>query len=148
IVGIAATVIGLFAATWCYGAAGDIYREYVSSRAVSNFLGFVTVFLLVMLAGTLLGRLLQMLFKWVGIGWLDRVLGGCFGLVRGLLVAIVIVMILMAFTSNPPPRSVAESALAPYVMDSSHLMSRIAPRELTEGFQRSYDMMRDAAKSI
>lgn len=148
VVGIAATLIGLLAATWFYGTAGDVYREYVSSKAVSNFLGFATVFLLVILAGALVGRLLQVLFKWAGITWLDRILGGCFGFLRGVLVATVIVMILMAFTTSPPPRSVAGSAVAPYVMDASRMFSRIAPHELTEGFKRSYDMLREAAKGI
>lgn len=148
VVGIAATVIGLLVATWFYGAAGDLYRDYVSSKAVSNFLGFATVFLLVVLAGVLVGKLLQILFKWAGITWLDRILGGCFGFVRGVLIAIVIVMILMAFTMNPPPRSVADSAVAPYVLDASRMLSKAAPHELTEGFQKSYDMLHDAAKTI
>lgn len=148
VVGIVSTIVGLVVATWFYGAAGGFYREYVSSKAVSNFLGFATVFLLVILAGALLGRLLELVFKWAGISWLDRILGGCFGLARGLLVAVAIVMMLMSFSMTNPPDSVANSAVAPYVLDAAHLFSKMAPRELTDGFQRSYDTLRDAAKTL
>src|SRR4051794_4442033 len=94
VVGIVATLIGLTVATWFYASAGDLFREYVSSKAVSNFLGFATIFLLVVLGGVLVGRLIAMLFKWAGISWLDRMLGGCFGFLRGMLIAIVVVMVL------------------------------------------------------
>src|SRR5262245_54213001 len=78
-IGIGATVAGVLMALWFYGSAGSIFTEYVSSRMVSNFLGFVAVFGLVVLAGALIGRLLAMLFKWAGLSWLDRMLGACFG---------------------------------------------------------------------
>ncbi len=142
VIGIVSAILAVILATWFYGTAGSMFAEYVSSKAVSNFLGFVLVFLLVLVAGALLGRLLAMLFKWVGIGWLDRTLGGCFGLVRGLLVSTVIVMILMAFSLAQPPRAVAGSTLAPYVMDAARLFSKAAPRELTDGFASSYEKLR------
>jgi len=139
VVGITATILGFVLAIWFYGAAGSVYAEYVSSRAVANFLGFVTVSALVIVAGALIGKLLAMLFKWVGLSWLDRTLGGCFGLLRGLLVATVIVMVLMAFSMKPPPRSVVESAIAPYVIEASRLFSRMAPHDLTLGVSESYE---------
>jgi uncharacterized membrane protein required for colicin V production len=111
---------------------------------VANFLGFVAVFALVVLTGAIIGRLLAMAFKWAGIGWLDRTLGACFGLLRGLVVSIAIVMILMAFSVNPPPSSVVESEIAPYVLEAARIFSKTAPRELTEGFQKSYQMVHEA----
>jgi membrane protein required for colicin V production len=142
VIGIVAAVLAVIMATWFYGTAGSVFTEYVSSKSVSNFLGFVMVFLLVLVAGALIGRLMAMLFKWVGLSWLDRTLGACFGLVRGLLVATVIVMILMAFSLTQPPKAVASSTLAPYVMDAARLFSKAAPRELTDGFAASYEKIR------
>jgi membrane protein required for colicin V production len=144
VVGITATLAAFFLAIWFYGAAGSIFLDYVSSKSVANFLGFVVVFLLVILAGAVIGRLLAMIFKWAGIGWLDRTLGACFGLLRGMVVSIAIVMILMAFSVNPPPSSVVESEIAPYVLEASRIFSKAAPRELTEGFQKSYQMVHEA----
>lgn len=144
VVGITATLAAFFLAIWFYGAAGSIFLDYVSSKSVANFLGFVAVFALVVLTGAIIGRLLAMAFKWAGIGWLDRTLGACFGLLRGLVVSIAIVMILMAFSVNPPPSSVVESEIAPYVLEAARILSKTAPRELTEGFQKSYQMVHEA----
>ena len=139
VVGITATILGFVLAIWFYGTAGSIYAEYVSSRAVANFLGFVTVSALVILAGALIGKLLAMVFKWVGLSWLDRTLGGCFGLLRGLLAATIVVMILMAFSTKPPPRSVVDSTIAPYVIEAARLFSKAAPNDLTQGVAESYE---------
>ncbi|MCS7023361.1 MAG: CvpA family protein [Bryobacteraceae bacterium] len=144
VVGIASTFAAFFLAAWFYGAAGSTFREYVSSKEVANFLGFIAVFLLVILSGAVFGRLLAMAFRWAGVGWLDRTLGACFGLFRGLLISIAIVMIVMAFSLNPPPSSIVQSSLAPYVLDAARLFSKAAPRELTEGFHNSYEKVRQA----
>lgn len=141
-IGISAAVLAVILSLWFYGTAGALFKDYVASKSISNFLGFIVVFSLVILCGTLLGKLLAMLFKKAGLSWLDRTLGGCFGLLRGLLVSVIIVMILTAFSLNPPPSSVVESTIAPYVIDASRVIARIAPHELTEGFQTSYEKIR------
>ena len=61
---------------------------------------------------------------------------------RGLLAATIFVMILMAFSLHPPPQAIQESTLAPYVLDASRLFSKAAPKELTEGFQNSYEKLK------
>lgn len=142
VVGITAVLLALVLALWFYGAAGSIFVEYVSSRSVANFLGFVSVFVLVVLAGALAGRLLAALFKFAGVGWLDRIFGGCFGLLRGLLVSAVLVMILTAFSIHPPPRAVVDSAIAPYVLDAARVMAQLAPKELTDAFHDGYEKIR------
>lgn len=143
-IGITATILGFILALWFYPVAGSVFMEYVSSRAVANFLGFILVSMGVILIGALLGRLLAMVFKWAGLSWLDRTLGACFGFLRGLLVAIVIVMILMAFSLKPPPQSVVDSAIAPYVLEAAHILSKAAPNELTKGFTESYEKLKEA----
>ena len=142
VVGITATILGFLLALWFYSAAGDVYAEYVSSRAIANLLGFITVSALVIIAGALIGKLLAMLFKWVGLSWLDRTLGACFGAIRGLLAAVVIVMVLMAFSTKPPPRSVVNSTIAPYVIEAARVFSNIAPQDLSQGVAESYDKIR------
>ena len=58
--------------------------DYVSSRAIANLIGFfVDLRGAVLMLGAIVGRILAKFFKWVGLSWLDRLLGGAFGLVRG-----------------------------------------------------------------
>jgi len=54
-------------------------------------LAYVVVFIAVLIAWGILAWLLSRLVKAVGLGWLDRVLGGLFGALRGGLVILALV---------------------------------------------------------
>ena len=83
------------------------------------------------------------LVKAAGLSWFDRFLGASFGLVRGLLLAIALVLAIVAFTpGDKAPRSVIRSRLAPYLIDASHVVATMAPRELREGFKKHYDRVK------
>ncbi|MCL5743152.1 MAG: CvpA family protein, partial [Acidobacteria bacterium] len=94
--------------------------------------------------GALVGKLLGLLLKWAGLSWLDRLMGGVFGLLRGLVFAIALVLALLAFTPNPPPRSVVQSRIAPYVIDAAHLCANLAPREVRDRVAQSYEEVKKA----
>jgi membrane protein required for colicin V production len=145
---IAATIVGILLATWTYGLAGGFLLDYVSHKSVANFIGFFIVFGAVVLVGAILGRLLAKLFKWVGLGWLDRLMGAGLGLVRGALVALAVVMILCAFSRNPPPSSVVHSRAAPYLIEAANLVASLAPRELRDGFDSSYEKVKQLWKEM
>ena len=63
-------------------------------------LAFVAIFLLTLTLATLVGLLLSKLVRKVGLGGLDRTLGGLFGLVRGWLIALALAL-LAGLTSLP-----------------------------------------------
>lgn len=142
VIGFAAAILGLVLATWCYGTAGSFLIPYVSHKSIANLLGFVLVFSVIVLLGALAGRLAALVFKWIGLSWLDRLLGGLFGFVRGMLFAIVVVMVLLAFSWEPPPHAVVNSAIAPYVIDAAGVLAWIAPREVKDGFHNSYERVK------
>ncbi len=143
-IGLAAAVAGFLCALWFYGAAGSFLLPYVSHRGIANFIGFLLIVTGFLAAGALVAKLLSVLLKWAGFSWLDRLLGGVFGLVRGLVVAIALVLALLAFTPKPPPRAVVESRIAPYVIDAAHVCAYLAPREVREGVSDSYAKVKDA----
>lgn len=144
VVGLATAVIAIVASLWLYGSMGSMLREYVSHESISNLLGFAIVFALVSFAGALLGRILQKLLRWTGLGWLDRLMGAGLGLVRGGLVAILMLLIVSAFTRNPPPDFVTRSRLAPYLIEASSVLALMAPRELRDAFHATYERAKKA----
>jgi membrane protein required for colicin V production len=144
VIGLIAAVVGLLSALWFYGAAGSFLLPYVSYKGVANFLGFLGVFLGVVLVGTLVGAVVKKVLKAAGLGWLDRVLGGAFGVLRGLLISIVLVLALMAFTQKPPPSSVVNSRVAPYVIDAANICAHLAPREVRDAVSQSYQKVVEA----
>jgi membrane protein required for colicin V production len=141
-VGFVATILALLGGLWFYGTAGSFFLPHVSSKALANCIGFFLIFCALIALGALVGRLLAWMFKWVGLSWLDRLMGAAFGAVRGLILAIVVVMALLAFSSAPPPRSVVHSRIAPYVIDAARAVVAFAPRELKDEFHRSYEKVK------
>jgi len=143
-IGLAAAITGFLCALWFYGAAGSFLLPYVSHKGIANFIGFLLIFVAFLILGALTGKLLSVMLKWAGLSWLDRLLGGVFGLVRGLVAAIALVLALLAFSPTPPPRSVVVSRVAPYVIDAAHICAYMAPREVREGVTDSYTKVKDA----
>ena len=114
IIGLASVILALALGTWFYGVAGGYLMPFVSSREIANFLGFVLVFVAVMLAGSTISALAGRLLKVTGLSWFDHLLGAAFGVARGLLLATALVMAIMAFSpGGQPPGSVVRSRLAP-----------------------------------
>ena len=143
-IGLAATILAFLLAAVYYPEAGRPLREYTSSVGVANFLGYIAIFAGVLTVGALLGHAATKFFKWVGLSWLNRALGGAVGLVRGALIAIVILMAANAFLPGEPPSLVVHSTLAPYLLDSSKLLSNLMPKEFKQEFQKNYDKAKKA----
>jgi membrane protein required for colicin V production len=145
-IGLLAALAGLVLGIWFYGAAGSFLLPYVSTPAIANFIGFWIVFLLCLLAGALLGKLLAALFQWAGLSWFDRLLGGLFGLLRGLVGAVALVLLLLAFPRQAPSQAVAASRCAPYLAGVARACAAMAPRELRDAFQASYGRVQEIWK--
>lgn len=136
-IGFCAVIFGLFCALWFYGMLGAHLR-FAGSRNIANLIAFFVIFLGVVLTGSLIGFLIDRLLKLVRLSWLNRLLGGAFGLIRGALVGAIVVLALMAFWPGPAPRPVTQSRLAPYVIDTARVLAAAAPYEVKTAFRNSY----------
>lgn len=141
-IGLAALIVALFCGLWFYGVPGSFFYEYLKSRELAHFIGFLIIFVGVIVFGALIGALVARLLKLAQLSWLDRILGLGFGFLRGVLAAAVIVLGIMAFAPKSPPRSVAESRIAPYVVGAADVIVAAAPYEVKEGFRRSYEQLK------
>jgi membrane protein required for colicin V production len=143
VVGLVSMVAALLLAIWFYGTAGSFLQPYVSSPGVANFCGFLMVFCGVLILGAIVGRVLRRMMRVVGLSFVDRLLGAGFGMVRGLLISIAVVLALLAFTpGKSPPNAVVHSRVAPYVIDAARVCATIAPHELKDGFRKSYEQVK------
>ena len=143
VVGLFSAIIAFVCGLWFYGTVGAVFAPYVSSKSISNLLGFFLVFFGIIILGGLIGVALSKLLKWAGLSWADRLLGLVFGALRGLVIGIVLVMILTAFapiaSSDSAPRSIVDSRLAPYVIGTANVLASLAPRELKDEFRKRYE---------
>ena len=142
-IGIMALIAGFFLASWFGGMAGGWVMPYVHVKAVAGLIGYMIVFVGVLLVGTLLGALIARMLKLVGLSWMDRILGGAFGVVRGFVVVTVVAMVVTAFAPSWMPKAVNDSKLAPYVLGSARVFAAATPFEIRHGFDRTYKEIRD-----
>ena len=145
IIGLIAGVLALLLGIWFYGTAGYYLLPYASSRTMANAGGFVVVFCGVLLVGALVSYVAGRFVRVTGLSIVDHLLGAGFGLLRGLLFAIAIIMGVMAFSrGDKPPEAIVHSRMAPYVVDAARMVAAMAPHELKEGFRRTYAQVKSA----
>ncbi|MEO7005081.1 MAG: CvpA family protein, partial [Acidobacteriaceae bacterium] len=90
--GLAGLVLGLWLALWNYGVLAVPLSHVIRSERVSDALAFLLIALGVMLIVGLIGRLFSKVAHSVGLGGLDGLLGALFGVVRGAVLVVVMIV--------------------------------------------------------
>lgn len=145
VLSLVSVFLALLLGFWLYGIAGAHLLPYLSSRALANFFGFLIVFCGVTVLGSLVSLVVGKFLNVTGLSIFDHLLGAGFGIVRGILISVALVMGIMAFTQGErPPGSVVQSRFAPYVVDAARVIVALAPYELKEGFRRTYAQVKTA----
>jgi membrane protein required for colicin V production len=133
---VISALVGLLVAAQVYPYAAVLFSGIVSTARAANLLGFVTVFLLVLVGGSLLARWLRGGIKRTRLGWLDQLLGAGFGLLRGWLVCSVIYLVLTAFPIKL--EAVERAAFAPVLLEGTRVIAYLTSRDLRERFMNGY----------
>ena len=84
-----------------YHDTGTFFIKYLKDRDLSNFAGFVLIFVLVLSIGSVVTYVIKKLFVLGPLRSVDRILGGVFGLLRGILLSMIIVFGLITFSVKP-----------------------------------------------
>jgi membrane protein required for colicin V production len=90
--------------------AARLLPQAMASEEIRLLVSFVVVFIVVLVGLSVLAILASKMVKIVGLGPADRVVGGIFGLARGLLVVMILVL-LAGLTSLPRQPSWRDAAL-------------------------------------
>jgi membrane protein required for colicin V production len=143
VVNLLATVVGLLAGFWFYQLAALEIVHYLNfSLAAAKILGFIIIFVGVILLGSLLASLFARLFRWIGLSWFDHFLGGVAGFVRGILVIAAVTDVVIAFAAPPLPVFIQNSKVLPYASEVVSSLAQLAPRELKESVDDHLDALR------
>jgi membrane protein required for colicin V production len=141
LISLASLVIGLVVAALAYPRAALWFEDLTKSHEIALGLGFLTLFLGILLLGSLVSLLARKLIKTAGIQWFDRFLGAVFGLVRGVVVDCILLLVLLAFTIKP--EAVQQSSLAPYVTAGARVISLAMPGNLKGQFRQGFEKFRE-----
>jgi len=90
---IAGWIIAWYAARTYASQLAPLLPADIPTEKLKMMAGFLIVFLSALLVSSLLSIALSGLFKRIGLGWVNRTLGGLFGLAKGLLIVTILVML-------------------------------------------------------
>lgn len=131
-------LVGFLLACWYYREVAQFVRGLVNSEPLADFCAFLLIVSVVMIAATLAGTLVRRAASAVGLTPLDRLGGAAFGALRGLVLAMALLLAVTAFLPTAP--WVQGSKFSPYLLRASHAVSFVMPRQLkrqlVEGLER------------
>lgn len=140
LVSLAGVVIGYLMAAWNYHRLAPWLMQFVKAQWIADYAAFLAIFTIVAVIFGLVARTLQWVMKQVGLRWFDRILGAVFGMLKGALVATVIVLALASF--NASSRMLNGSRFAPYLLVVGRAASWLAPADLRSRFAKGLEVMR------
>ncbi len=144
IISLAALIGGFFLAAFYYREASALLSPFGLSETAAGLAGFLAVFLACILTGALAAFLVNRFLKAASVQWIDRLLGGVYGFLRGWAVASVVVLALIAF----PVREnlVTRSMLAPFVLAGARAAVLLVPEDLRIKFEQQYKKLLQSMK--
>jgi membrane protein required for colicin V production len=121
-------ILGFLFACWFYRLLAMDLKGLITSPQIAELVAFLLILAGTMIVASLIGRLLRNTASAIGLGFLDRLLGAMFGLLRGAILGVALLLAVTAFLPRSP--WVENSHLAPYFLRAAHAVSFVMPSEL------------------
>lgn len=130
--GLAGLVGGFYVASLYYRPVADFIEDvkWTDSTPTARIVGFVLIVSAIGIGAEVLGRLMKKALRKMGLGPLDRLMGAVFGVVRGALVGVVLLLIPTIF--RPHSELITKSVLSPYLFAAVHDVSFLVPQYLQQ----------------
>jgi membrane protein required for colicin V production len=130
VLSLAAWVVAFLAANLAAPEVARLLPASMASEEIRLLAGFAAVFVVVLIGLSVLAVMVSKLVKIAGLGMADRVLGGVFGLVRGTLVVVILVL-LAGLTALPRQPMWRDAFLKPTLEASAGYVKTWLPAELS-----------------
>jgi membrane protein required for colicin V production len=141
VIGLAAVIAGLVLASLYYPETAGMFETFVKNSPLSDFLGFVLIFIVVLVAGALLGHLVTKAM--IGpLALVNRLFGGVFGFLKAVLICGILVFAMVSFEIAKP--AVETSVVAPVCLAVTRAVVNMIPQDLRAKFNSSYKQIRES----
>ena len=132
-------VFGYLLAAWKYPVAAHYLAPYVKTETIASGAGFLIIFVGVVIFTGVAGRIARWAATAAGLKGIDRLLGAIFGLLRGALIVVVLVMAMASFL--PLSHTLAESFFAQYFLVAGRGAIQAGPVEFKQKFNDGMKML-------
>ncbi|MEJ2101046.1 MAG: CvpA family protein [Desulfobacterales bacterium] len=124
---------GFYAAYSYYPLVARLIDGLVKSNSYLNILSFLVIFCTILIIISIIGIVIKYLLNVAFLGWVDRICGVGFGLIKGILIVTVLFIILTTFLPKGAPL-IKKSVLAPHVIWISEKMVNLVSEEMKKDF--------------
>ncbi len=112
----------------------------VQSEVVRLGIAFAVIFFGVLVVGSILNHLLSTAVSSIGLGGIDHLLGGVFGILRGGLI-ITLLVLLMSVTAYPKQSWWKDALLMPWFEEAAKVVKEIIPDDFSNYLEPKQDVI-------
>ena len=127
-ISIISLIVGIWASAQFAGLVTEWISQYITaSEQILKIVAFALILIVVFLCLGLIGKLLEKILDFVFLGWVNKLLGTVFSLMKGILILGLIALIINSFytsTQSALPETFQTSTLYPVISD---IAERIFP---------------------
>mgnify|MGYP001817363179 FL=1 len=145
--GMIRQVAGLLGLLAGFVVAGHLYlqmlpvlRRHFPSAPYLEVLSYIVIYAATWLAVVFLGYLFVKLSRAMLMAWADRLLGGVFGLFKGMVAAVVLVAVLTLFLPGNS-KLLKESLFSVHVQRAGYLLVTLTPKDLRERYKKRHKVL-------
>jgi membrane protein required for colicin V production len=137
---------GFYAAYSYYTPLAKLLSKYLSFAAHSQITSFLLIFCVVFIIISILGVIIKYLSSISSLGWVDRICGAGFGLIKGLLITFVL---FIAFTTFLPKNNtiMEKSLLAPHLSYVPAKMIKVVNQDMKQEFMKNIEGLKKIWKT-
>ena len=135
-------MLGIWLANAYHPQVAVFLEGFIPPGKYLPVIAFALIFLVVLVLCNLLGWLFKKLFQKIFLGWVDRVLGACLALLKGIFLSYLII-VLVTFLAPQDSSLVTQSRLAPVIITSYQTMIGLIPPGFHEKLKKSFEKQKD-----
>ena len=144
---LAGVVLGIWLANAYHPQVGVFLKGFIPPGKYLPLIAFALIFLVVLVLSNLLGWLFKKLFQKIFLGWVDRILGACLALLKGIFLSYLII-VLVTFLAPQDSSLVTQSRLAPVIITSYQTMIGLIPPGFHEKLKKTFDKQKDNFQEV
>jgi len=124
---------GFYAAYTYYMEFAKLLPGCISDKSHLYIVSFSIIFCGVFIVISILGVIIKYILNIAFLGWIDRICGAGFGIIKAVLIASVFLIALTALLPGKAP-IVKDSMLSPHVSFISEKMAKVIPKDMKHQF--------------
>lgn len=136
---------GFYAAYTYYTRLAALTSDLIENPVYRNIISYLVIFSAVVVIVGILAVIIKYLLNIAYLGWVDRVSGALFGLLKAALVVCVLFIVLTAFLPKGNA-FIKDAALSPYVAGTSEVMAKVLSKEMKDNFTKKIEDLKQAWK--